>query len=104
MENLMHVPAEEQNLRAERLIAHKCLIFRTPRLISRPENIRQESLLVPQVNECTVWMLAGLSLFLVLEFKYSPHQALNRFTCSLLQHAFPEIAIPLLFPNELNFW
>lgn len=34
MENLMHEPSEEQNLRTERLIFIKCLIYRRWRLIS----------------------------------------------------------------------
>lgn len=45
MENLRHALSEEWNLRTERLISHKCLIYRRRlRSISWQRNICQESL------------------------------------------------------------
>ena len=58
MENLTHAPSEERNLRTERLISCKRLIYRRLRLISGPMNIHQESLHT-QANELTGWVLAG---------------------------------------------
>lgn len=44
MENLTHVPSEKQNLKTERLISCKCLIYRKSKLIFRPMSTCQESL------------------------------------------------------------
>ena len=44
MENFMHAPSEEWNLRNERKISHKCQIIRRLSLISWPMTIYQVSL------------------------------------------------------------
>lgn len=44
MQNHMHVVSEERNLRTERLIFHKCLIYRRLRIIPLAMDIHQESL------------------------------------------------------------
>ena len=65
MENLMHVPWEEQNLRMERLISHKCMIYRKLNLIYWPMNIYQEFLPILKPMNLTALILAGL-LFAIL--------------------------------------
>lgn len=50
MENLMHADSEEQNLRTERLISHKCLLDRRYFLINKHlQRIPSH----PQANELT---------------------------------------------------
>lgn len=52
MENLMHTHSEEQNLKTERLISHKCLLDRRYFLIN--EHL-QKIPSHPQGNELTAW-------------------------------------------------
>lgn len=78
MENLRHVPSEEGNLRIDRLISSKCLMYIRLMSTHPPSNSPH-----PQVSELTTCTLTGLVSL------YSAHgnclpQTLHALSCSLL--------------------
>lgn len=91
MENLTHEPSEEWNLGTEKLIPHKCLIYRRLKLIHWPMNIGQESLFILQPMNLLLEFLLDLPHCARLAYKHSLPQALHRLLCSLLQHQFPKL-------------
>lgn len=83
------------NLRTGRLVYHKFLIYRRPKLLYQPANIHQ-------ANGLAAWTLAGLPLLCILSHKNSSPQTINRLTCSYLQLWVLNYTIPLLFPYKCN--
>lgn len=91
MENLTHDPSEEQNLGTEKLIPHKCLIYRRLKLIYLSMNTGQESLSILQPMKLLLELLLDLPHCALLAYKHSLPGALHRLPCSLLQHQFPKL-------------
>lgn len=78
MENFTNVPLGEQNLRAERLIFYKCLIYRRSRLASWPMNICQESCPILKPMNLLLGLQLDFPIFVLLTHKYShPKPSMN---------------------------
>lgn len=87
MENLTHAPSEEQDLRTEKLISLKFLIYRKLKLLSWPMNLS------PSSSQWTYFLDSGwISQPLhSLQIKTARPKLSGGLTCSLLHHAYPEL-------------
>lgn len=95
-----HVPSEELNLKPERLISHKCLIYWRQSLIFWPTSIRQESLPLLKPMNWLLELWLDWPLFVLLAHKYRPPPNLKELVCSLLQHGFPNCNFSSITPQN----
>lgn len=91
IKNFTHALSEEWNLKTEKLISHKCSIYRQPRLISWPMNILQDISPHPQVNELTTRTLADPPLLCTPCPWIKSTQTIKGLACKLIKHAFPKL-------------
>ena len=87
-------------LRTERLIAHKRLIYWRLRIISWVMNICWKSLPILKPMNLLLGLWLDFLLFALLAHNKNPPQTPNWLVWSLSQHVFPK----LLFPNKLDVW
>ena len=68
MENLIHEPSEKQNLRTERLISQKCLMYK-PKCIPERLNVLKEPLPILRLMNLLLGHQLNSSLFVFLAHK-----------------------------------
>ena len=89
--NITHTPSKEQNLRTERLIFPKRLIYSRWKLVPWSTNIHQESLSVFKPMNLLLGLWLDFLVFALLALKYSPPQTLKRLTVACSQPVFLEL-------------